>query len=320
MLTLDIFVCDIDMQGGFAMSDARHFNPYIIYVNHGSIQPGQKMFERMCLWYELDLIIESDEGSGVFTLDEFVPARPGTLFLRRPGDLVRGVGRFSFATILFDVIYDPELAPWYAAKRASLMSDVDVPFLRKYHANENRSFDFIERIPRVMHINEYDHLLRPMLEIANLEKKEDRNFQFYAKALLMNLLAEISRENDVGDLFVGFPPPVAQARDYIKKNYMHPITLESMAAHVSLNREYFCRLFKQHTRLTPMSYLQQQRIYHAKLLLLSEELSVEEIAGRCGFRDLSYFYAVFKKHTGLSPRQYKTQRPYGRITGGLTEE
>ena len=301
------------------MTDARYFNPYIVYMHQGTLPADTKLFERMCLWYELELVTGGSMDAGVVTQEQFVPALPGTLFLRRPGDLVRGVAPFSYISILFDVVYDPVLEPYYGIREASLMSDIDLAFLNKYFANANRSFPFIERIPRVMRFAEYDQLLAPMRDIIEQEQAEDGNFQFYAKTLLMGLLARLSRECAAdGRLFSELPPAIRQAQEFIEANYAQALTLETMAAHVSLNREYFCRLFRQHAGKTPMKYLQDVRIYHAKLLLVSEELSVEEVAGRCGFRDLSYFYSVFKKHTGQSPRQFKTRRPPGYRQGGVT--
>jgi AraC-like DNA-binding protein len=39
--------------------------------------------------------------------------------------------------------------------------------------------------------------------------------------------------------------------------------------------------------------------------------SIEEIARRCGFRDLTHFYRAFKAATGMPPSQY--QRTFGRL-------
>ena len=301
------------------MTDVRYFNPYIVYMHQGALPAETRLFERMCLWYELELITEGGEGAGIVTMDQFIPARPGTLFLRRPGDLVRGVAPFAFAAILFDVIYDPVLEPYYGIREASLVSDIDLAFLNKYFDNPRRSFAFIERIPRVMQIDDYEQLLRPMREIIDLEARADGDYQLHAKALLIGLLAQLARDADAGGrLYADCPAAIRQAQEYIDANYAQPLTLEALAEHVSLNREYFCRLFRQHAGKTPMRYLQDVRVYHAKLLLRSEEISVEEVANRCGFRDLSYFYSVFKKRTGQSPRQFRTRRPPGSIQGGMT--
>jgi AraC-like DNA-binding protein len=34
-------------------------------------------------------------------------------------------------------------------------------------------------------------------------------------------------------------------------------------------------------------------------------LSIEEVAGRCGFRDSFYFSTAFKKQEGIPPREYR---------------
>lgn len=45
------------------MRDARDFNPYIIHMNVGQLQPGQIVNERMCMWYEIELITHSEGGA-----------------------------------------------------------------------------------------------------------------------------------------------------------------------------------------------------------------------------------------------------------------
>ena len=45
--------------------------------------------------------------------------------------------------------------------------------------------------------------------------------------------------------------------------------------------------------------------YNPRELLISSNLSVGEIAARCGFDDLFYFSNLFRRLTGISPRGYR---------------
>lgn len=47
------------------------------------------------------------------------------------------------------------------------------------------------------------------------------------------------------------------------------------------------------------------RIFHAKKLLKTTELSISEIAFTVGFNDPDYFTYVFHKETGFSPKKYR---------------
>jgi len=48
---------------------------------------------------------------------------------------------------------------------------------------------------------------------------------------------------------------------------------------------------------------------HAKMLLLSTDLSVEEIADMAGFSSLSYFSRVFRLHENTTPTLYRATPP-----------
>ena len=109
-----------------------------------------------------------------------------------------------------------------------------------------------------------------------------------------------------------FIPPVKHtdvidsATDYIKRNYMTKITLEDVAAHVYLSPSYLSKLFKISTGLNFNSYLNNQRIEHAKQLLLSGLSDLESIALTVGYEDQSYFTKVFKRLTGVTPKKFKS--------------
>lgn len=67
------------------------------------------------------------------------------------------------------------------------------------------------------------------------------------------------------------------------------------------------RIFTREMGKTPLEYLTDIRIDHAKKLLSENSrlnYSIAEIALSSGYSDISYFSRVFKKHTGMSPKAY----------------
>jgi AraC family transcriptional regulator of arabinose operon len=68
------------------------------------------------------------------------------------------------------------------------------------------------------------------------------------------------------------------------------------------------RLFKSQLGLSPQQYIEQQRIEHAKNLLLLRSLSIKEVAAQTGFANPLYFSRRFQKTVGLSPSQYRESR------------
>ena len=99
-----------------------------------------------------------------------------------------------------------------------------------------------------------------------------------------------------------------KAVNYIEKNYMSRITLDNLAKEVCLSPTYFSRLFKKEMKSTFSEYLNRIRVWHAKNLLLNNNLSLADIAQMVGFEDQSYFSKVFKKETKITPLKFRETR------------
>ncbi len=89
-------------------------------------------------------------------------------------------------------------------------------------------------------------------------------------------------------------------------------TADRLAGAVGLSSSQCRRLFVQWTGLTPMAYIRQKRVNRARRLLAEGELSIKEIAFRCGFADPLHFSRLFRKIDGLSPSQYRQEAQAGR--------
>lgn len=90
---------------------------------------------------------------------------------------------------------------------------------------------------------------------------------------LMRLLA---RCNDRS----GSPADRALAR--LRANPLYPWSLKELTAEEGCSREHFCRVFRSRYKTTPAAWLSQQRIEHARYLLQTTKLTVDEIARQSG--------------------------------------
>ncbi len=93
--------------------------------------------------------------------------------------------------------------------------------------------------------------------------------------------------------------------EYIEKNYSSKVTLEDIATHINLSKQYLSFLFKKETGINISSYIINLRIEKAKEMINKGEDSMKVIYQRVGFTDQQYFYKTFKKVTGLTVGQYK---------------
>ena len=98
---------------------------------------------------------------------------------------------------------------------------------------------------------------------------------------------------------------IKKAVDYITINYFKNVSVAELAGIANLSPSRFFTVFKNEIGMTPIEYKNYICIQNAEKLLLSTELSMEEISEKIGFNSSTYFRRTFKKYVGSSPRDYK---------------
>lgn len=81
--------------------------------------------------------------------------------------------------------------------------------------------------------------------------------------------------------------------------------LGQLAAVVHLSVGHFCRAFKGSFGERPRAYLMRRRVAYAKLLMLSTEMPLSQIALACGMADQPHFSNVFRRLTGDTPSRWR---------------
>ncbi len=97
---------------------------------------------------------------------------------------------------------------------------------------------------------------------------------------------------------------LARALRYINEHFTEAINRQTVADHVGITPEHLNLIFKKHARITPVSYLTNLRIQHAKKRMLCMGATVKETARAVGYEDPYYFARVFKKKEGLPPGRW----------------
>lgn len=97
---------------------------------------------------------------------------------------------------------------------------------------------------------------------------------------------------------------ILAAAEYINGHFTEKITVAQLAASFAMSDTYFRRLFTRQLGMTPVKYINKLKLDYALELLANGYLTVNEIADKCGFSNVSYFSLFIKKQTGLSPSQF----------------
>lgn len=106
------------------------------------------------------------------------------------------------------------------------------------------------------------------------------------------------------------PPAHRAARfaplfDHLRQTLDQPHGIDGLAARVAMSRASFLRHFKAATGLSVGDWLTRERVALARDLLESSDVSLEDIARRCGFASASSLRDHFRRATGMAPTHYR---------------
>lgn len=151
----------------------------------------------------------------------------------------------------------------------------------------------------------FDYILKPVptdvLENTLLraqkkfeQEKLNQNYLEYGKMYVNQMKEDITDQSrDV----------VFTVKAYIKEHISETLNVEMLARLVSLSPDYLTRVFKKESQMTLNDYIIQQRMFLAKELLMTSNMSVNRVSDKIGYTNYSYFSKAFKKYYGISPRE-----------------
>ena len=147
-------------------------------------------------------------------------------------------------------------------------------------------------------------LFRTLTEMY--KTRDDLTSPLKAKMFLLEILTYFLDHvpaQSVG-LYSSSPSPSNQILKYIEDHIKEPITLEKLAGIFHYHPNYFVRYFRSMFNMTPIQYINRVRIENAKRLLISTDMSIEQVAEDIGL-DRYYFSKIFRQLTTLSPSKYR---------------
>ncbi|MDD5937324.1 MAG: AraC family transcriptional regulator [Clostridiales bacterium] len=101
---------------------------------------------------------------------------------------------------------------------------------------------------------------------------------------------------------------VQQILNYLSDHYNEKISLDQIAENMYLSPFYISKIFKIETGDTPIRFLINLRLEHAKELLEQGfSGSIKEVAAQVGYEDVYHFSKVFKKKYGISPSRVREE-------------
>lgn len=139
--------------------------------------------------------------------------------------------------------------------------------------------------------------IQPLIRQAFDQAQRNAEPELIASYLLLFLhLVLLSSENEK----IALSPDIGRTLNYILDHITAEHSLEELA---NLSCSQYKQKFKKQLGISPRRFINQQKVEHAKALLL-EGMSVTDTAMLLGFTTSSYFSTVFKKYTLYTPSQW----------------
>jgi AraC family transcriptional regulator len=133
----------------------------------------------------------------------------------------------------------------------------------------------------------------------------------YGESLGVALAAHLVRGYAVASR--GAPEPrgglshddLRRIEEYVEEHLADNLSLEELSRQLDMNVYLFVRSFKRSTGIPPHQYVLRRRVERAKELLVDPDISIADIALRCGFATQSHLTATFSRLTRLTPGEYR---------------
>ena len=108
-------------------------------------------------------------------------------------------------------------------------------------------------------------------------------------------------EDEINDV----TSPITSSINFIRDNIRESINLKQLSGKACMSTTSFYRSFKRELGMSPIEFILNEKIKHAKKLLSNPKTNVAEVSYATGFEDCNYFIRLFKKYEGVTPKQYQ---------------
>jgi AraC-like DNA-binding protein len=102
---------------------------------------------------------------------------------------------------------------------------------------------------------------------------------------------------------------------YIRNNVDKALSIERLSKLACMSPSHFYRTFKTELGISPVEFINNERIKLAVGLLQDPQRSIKDVYFDCGFESRSYFNRVFKNRQHIAPGEYQSKIQKSRNLG-----
>lgn len=185
-----------------------------------------------------------------------------------------------------------------------------VNYLNHYYnsGEEHQNWQLSFRQYHFENNHEITELINKLIRICS---SSDKSKNIYADLQLKELLIRLLQSQQLGQAEEGSGNSVNGNRqhfvlNYIREHLTEKIAVDALSRKAYLSRNLFFRWFREQFGITPVEYVNKERIKLAKQLLAKPQNNIYDVSKLCGFTDVNYFIRVFRKLEGTTPKVYQS--------------
>lgn len=168
---------------------------------------------------------------------------------------------------------------------------------------------YLDKLPQVIRTSDVLQFCSMIDSIVEAVAEENEGGELFITGKMYQLISELYRisryQISINPKFIDYELTIYEASKYIHENADKHITLEDISKATHFSPAYFHKLFKKIVGVTPSKYLLDVRLKNAKIMLLTTETPLSDVAFECGFESQAYMNYIFKKELDMTPREYR---------------
>ena len=142
---------------------------------------------------------------------------------------------------------------------------------------------------------------------TQLELKDDEYKKTIIQSLFQSLLVQLKRHrvNSAIEIKTKDEKIYNRFLYLVRNNHLYSLRVEDYARKLDISSKTLTRVLLRYTNRTTKAYLDEFLLLSIKRYLLDEELTLQEIANRLDFDEITNLIKFFKKFEKITPAQFK---------------
>lgn len=243
----------------------------------------------------------------------------------------------GFLNIIFSETSDSCISPYFLNQESFLMrggeniihaikssdtmdwrninsNNVAIAIFIPNHTIQDLSIKFKQNISRFKNglLTKSDRRITLLInQILELSKQEGNLIQLRIQSLIIDVLVHqvegLFVENEKQEIITNKShyDKVILAKQFIEKDLTKNYTIPELSKLVGTNEQYLKKHFKQYFGKTVLNYTTDQKMNHAKELIMTGEYRVSDVARLTGYKHSTHFTTAFKKYFGFIPNSLR---------------